>query len=678
MFGLSDLTLGVAGATAGTRAVLGGELEPPSLSTAAAAIAAPAPASSPPATSPCLIAVRLSTLLSCSGSMLSMRALILGAVATLGLALAAGSAAAAQTGPACAPATLDNSALQDGVVTVSPLAGSRDATPQTQISFLGVPAGDLSAISVVGSRTGAHSGRLAPYSQGDGASFLPSSPFVAGERVTVRAQVRVHGSARALLDEFQVATQDQITTTPRSAVPGSATEVQGFHSRPELQPPVVTVTAQPPAVAGEDVFVAPYGGTGQAGPMILEPSGGLVWFKPLPAGTEATDLQVQEYEGKPVLTWWQGNIIVHGFGLGEDVIADDTYTDIAHVRAGNGLQADLHELQLTPQGTALITAYDPILCNLSSVGGPDYGGVTDSVFQEIDVKTGLVMYEWTSIDHVAFSESYEPANRSTTALPYDFFHLNSIGVDRDGSLLISSRNTWTAYDLNPQSGQIVWRLGGRHSSFKMGPGTGTAWQHDPRELPDGSISMFDNGDSPKAHAQSRAIVVSLNRQAGTATLVARLTHTPPLLAESQGNVQALAGGDWFVGWGQEPYFSEYGPEGQLLLDAHFPPHDESYRAFRLPWTGTPAHAPTFAFQSGGTGAGTVYASWNGATLVASWRLLAGASAASLATVAVVPRSGFETAIAMPAGTVGPYVAVQALGAAGQVLGTSAVVSEASF
>ncbi len=674
MFGLWGLTLAVAGGGAGAGAVLDGALEPPSMSTAAAAIAAPAPASSPPAIRPCLIAVRRSTLLSCSGSMLSIRALILGAGAALGLALAGGSAVAAQTGPACAPATLNNSALQDGVVTVSPLAGSRDATPQTQISFLGVPAGELSAISVVGSSTGAHGGRLAPYSQGGGASFLPSRPFAAGERVTVRARVRTGGSVRALLDEFQVASQDQISSTPRSTQPGSSAEVQGFHSRADLHPPAVTVTAQSPAVGG-DVFVAPYAGPGQAGPMILEPSGGLLWFKPLPANTEATDLQVQEYEGKPVLTWWQGDISVHGFGLGEDVIADDTYTDIEHVHAGNGLQADLHEFQLTPQGTALITAYDPILCDLSSVGGPAYGGVTDSVFQEIDVRTGLVMYEWTSIDHVALGESYEPADRSTTAEPYDFFHLNSISVDRDGSLLISSRNTWTVYDLDSQSGQIVWRLGGKHSSFKMGPGTGTAWQHDPRELPNGSISVFDNGDSPKAHDQSRAIVLSLDQPAGTATLDDRLTHTPPLIVESQGNVQALANGDWFVGWGQEPYFSEFGPEGELLFDAHFPVHTQSYRAFRFQWTGTPAHPPAFAFQSGGAGAGTVYASWNGATLVTSWRLLAGASAASLGTVAVVPRSGFETAIAVPAGTAGPYLAVQALGAAGQVLGTSAAVSE---
>lgn len=412
--------------------------------------------------------------------------------------------------------------------------------------------------------------------------------------------------------------------------------------------------------------------------MILDPSGALVWFKALPAHVSATNLQVQEYEGRPVLTWWQGDISEHGFGLGEDVIADQSYTDIAHVKAGNGHEADLHEDQLTPQGTALVTAYYPIRCDLSAVGGPADGALTDAVFQEIDVKTGLVMYEWTSVDHVAIGESEERAATSSTSWPFDFFHLNSIGLDQDGTLLVSARNTWTVYDVDPRSGQILWRVGGRASSFKLAPGAATAFQHDPRMLADGEISEFDNGASPKVHAQSRAVVLSLDRHNATATLVSQFTHTPPLLSESQGSVQALPNGDWLVGWGQEPDLSEFGPEGQLLFDAHLPAHDRSYRAFRFEWTGTPAHPPTFAFQSGGQGMGTVYASWNGATLVSSWRVLAGPTPAGMVPVAQVARSGFETAIAVPAGTVGPDVAVQALSASGSVLGTSPTAAQPSL
>jgi hypothetical protein len=609
--------------------------------------------------------------------MFSMRALILGLSVVLGLGLAGvlpASSAAGSAAPTCGPAVLDNSALAAGQVTLSPLPGSRDASPQTQISFLGVPAGEITAVSVVGSLSGAHGGRLAPYSQGDGASFLPASPFREGERVTVRALLRSPSGTQPLLDEFVIAQQDPITTTPARTRPGRPSEEQAFQSRPDLHPPVLKVAVASPAAAAGDLFVAPYKGPGQAGPMILDPSGGLLWFKALPANTSATNLMVQSYLGKPVLTWWQGDVSVHGFGLGEDVIADSTYTDIAHVKAGNGLQADLHEFQITPQGTALITAYEPVRCNVSSVGGPADGAVTDGVFQEIDIKTGLVMFQWTSLAHVGLRESYAAAASTSPAEPFDFFHINSINLDADGGLLISSRNTWTVYDIDPHSGQIAWRLGGRSSSFKAGAGTGTAWQHDPRQLADGSISIFDNGAFPKVHGQSRGIVVSLDISQRTASLVARIVHAPPIVAESQGNMQQLVNGDWLLGWGQIGEFSEYSPQGAILFDARFPVNTQSYRDFRFAWTGTPAHAPTFAVKRLPAGP-AVYASWNGATLVAAWRVLAGATPATLQAVAQAARRGFETGIALPPATHGPDVAVQALDAAGNVLATSATSAQ---
>jgi hypothetical protein len=580
--------------------------------------------------------------------------------------------AAAQSAPTCVPTSLDVSALQAGAVTVSPLAGSRDASPQTQISFLGLPVRDLTILSVTGSRSGTHRGHLAAYSQGDGASFVPSRAFLPGERVSVRARVRVGGSWRSLSDVFAVAHPDAISSTPERIRGGGPAEEQSFHSRPDLHPPTVAVTADSPAAAPGDVFVAPYGGPGQAGPMILEPSGGLVWFKPLPRFTSATNFQVQEYAGKPVLTWWQGDISVHGFGTGEDEIADSAYDVIARVRGGNGHRADLHEFALTPQGTALITSYFPVLCDLASVGGSSYAGLTDGVFQVVDVRTGLVEYEWTSLDHVALGESYSSPRRASTAFPYDFFHVNSLSVDRDGSVLISARNTWALYDLEAATGQIRWRLGGKHTSFAGAPATRTAYQHDPRELPDGTISIFDNGSSPTVHPQSRAIVVRLEPQSRTVTLLAQLTHTPALVVESQGNVQALPGGDWFIGWGQEPFFSESSPSGQQLFDAHFPVHEQSYRSFKLPWSALPDHAPALAYVPGEAG-GTVYASWNGATGVASWRVETGSSPHAMKPLLTVPRSGFETAIALPAGATGPYLEVQALGPEGAVMHSSAAV-----
>ena len=215
--------------------------------------------------------------------------------------------------------------------------------------------------------------------------------------------------------------------------------------------------------------------------MILGPHGELIWFKALgPPGTRAGNLRVQQYEGSPVLTWWQDPLIAGGSRTAGDVIANSAYQTIAVVRAGNGYQPDLHEFQITPQGTALITVYDAIDCDLAAVGGPRDGAVADTLLQEIDLKTGLVMYEWHSLDHVPLANSYSSAAPTTRAEPFDYFHINSIDVEQDGDLLVDSRNTWAAYDVDPKTGQVRWELGGRHSSFKMGPGTGTAWQHDAR------------------------------------------------------------------------------------------------------------------------------------------------------------------------------------------------------
>jgi hypothetical protein len=520
----------------------------------------------------------------------------------------------------------------------------------------------------VGSRSGAHRGRMEAYSQGDGASFVAAKPFLEGERVTVRATLLRGASRVGLVDQFAIGFGDAVSKTPEAAQPVGSAGVQGFVSRPDLLPPALTVTAQSSGSAAGDVFVAPYSGPGQSGPMILDPGGSMIWFKQLPPHISAANLQVQQYAGEPVLTWWQGTITGHGFGLGEDVIANSAYGEIVHLHAGNGLRSDLHEFQLTPRATALITAYSPQLCNLAQAGGRSYAAVTDGVLQEVDVNTGLVRFQWTSLDHVALGDSYEQARNGTTEWPFDFFHINSINDDQDGSLLVSARNTWAVYDIEPRSGQVEWQLGGKRSSFAIGAGASTAWQHDSRLQPNGTISIFDNGASPRVHPQSRGVVVSVNAQQKAASLVAQFERPAPIVAESQGNLQALSNGDWFVGWGQVADFSEFNSAGQLLFDAHFPTHVQSYRAFRFPWQGAPAQPPQFALSADAFH--TVYASWNGATSVASWRVLAGPSASTLQPVAQAPRSGFETAISPPLGTSG-VITVQALSASGAVIGTAA-------
>ena len=579
--------------------------------------------------------------------------------------------AAVAAGPTCVPATLDASALLDGAVTVSPMPGAADASPLTQVSFLGVPATELRSVSVAGSLSGVHSGRLEAYSGGDGASFLPRKPFTPGEHVSVTAQL-VQGAASQPLDfAFTIAAIDVLSRPPEPLKPLAPGSVQQFVSRPDLAPPRVSVSVHSAQQAPGDELLAPYGALAQAGPMILDRSGGLLWFDPVGEGQIAADVRVQQLGGAPVLTWWQGVVTTHGFGVGLDVIDDSRYRTIAEVRAGNGYAADLHEFQITPAGTALLSAYNAVDCNLAADGGKADSAVTDSLFQEIDIKTGLVMFEWTSLDHVALASSYSPPAGSSTRWPFDFFHLNSINLDPDGSLLISSRNTWAAYDIDAHTGQVLWALGGKHSSFSEGRGAATAFQHDAR--PDGAsdFTMFDNGASPQVHAQSRGVVLAVNAQTGSVSVLTQFLHPGrPLRADSQGDLQALAGGDWFVGWGQEPDLSEFSANGSLLFDASLPSGYQSYRDLSFVWNATPTSQPALVLRRRGATA-TAYASWNGATTVSQWELLQGKTASKMARVALAPRAGFETAIALKGD--GGYAQVRALGASGAVLGSSAAV-----
>jgi len=556
-------------------------------------------------------------------------------------------------------------------VTISPLPGTPDATPGTQISFLGAPASELRDIRVVGSRSGAHQGRLASYETAAGASFLPSRGFDEGERVTVTAVVQAGTSKLRVGTSFTIAHLYSLPSEPLRRRPAdSPADVQGFHSRHDLSPPVVGVTVPASNPSAGDIFITSASGPGQDGPMILEPNGALVWFKPVPTGVNTSDLRVQQFEGKPVLTWWEGQII-DGHGRGEDYIYNSAYEPVATVHAGNGLQADLHEFDLTPQGTALVSAYEPIHLNLASVGGPSNGLLNDCVVQEIDVRTGLVMFEWHALEHVPLSYSYAPVPHLSGGV-YDYFHINSIQPQADGDLLIGSRNTWAAYMISTVNGGVVWTLGGKHSSFALGPGVRFAWEHDAKVLPEGDVSIFDDEASPPESNQSRAIVVALNQTTHTATLARQLVHPGTrILTASQGNAQTLAEDEEFVGWGEVGYASEFSAAGTLDFDMHLPPGGSSYRAYRMPWSATPAHAPSLA-AAAGTGASTVvYASWNGATAVTGWRVFAGRSPQALTAVGQFPRAGFETEMTVP-GTL-HYVAVQALGSAGQVLGSSRAV-----
>jgi Arylsulfotransferase (ASST) len=467
-----------------------------------------------------------------------------------------------------------------------------------------------------------------------------------------------------------------------------------YVSRPDLTPVSVSVSATPefltlgpkagyifcapknPAAANprrEPVHgTFPDGAT--PGLMILDTSGELVWFKPLPASDEVPfNFRVQTYKGKPTLTWFQGSVI-DAHGIGHYVLADNTYQQVGQV-VSTRYPCDLHEFIITPEGTALHTAYDDT--SLQYQGIPAFVGHA----QEVDVATNDLLFDWASYPEIGFDLSYVQPRRRY----YDYFHINSIdlwpGPQRD--VLVSSRNTSTVYLVDRRTKQVLWRLGGKRSDFAMGAGSQFYFQHDARALADGSgLSLFDDASPPCPETFASGKVLGLDMGAMTATLRHRYLHTDgEMNTPSQGNCQLLADGGHVVGWGFRPYFSVYAPSwpatlgAPLIMDGRFPDGAASYRSFLFDWVGNPPESEMAVVVRPAEAAGllTAWVSWNGATEVATWRVNGGPSRTAMSTLTTAPKVGFETAIDF-VGDGANYFDVDALDASGQLIGRTVQVT----
>jgi outer membrane protein assembly factor BamB len=367
-----------------------------------------------------------------------------------------------------------------------------------------------------------------------------------------------------------------------AAVPEGTADAAG-----DSGPPPLTVLTRGANNGNGDIFLAPFGDSNYAsGPEIVTPAGTVVWFHPLPTGDSVTDFRAQTYLGRPVLTWWQEDV-------GGGVIYNDHFQQIATVKAGNGYAMDVHEFLITPWNTALILADGVTTANLTSIGGPADQQVDVNVVQEIDIKTGRVLFQWNASEYVPYRDSHLPLP-ATASQPWDWFHINAVHLDVDGNLLISSRHTWTVYKVNRSTGRVMWELGGKQSSFtlKAGPrqvldraGEIFAWQHDPEGLGNGVYTFFDNEAGVQAPLlpYSRAVTVHLDIRTHVATLVKSDNQPEGLPVGFGGNVQTTRNGDLFVGWDAQPYISEFSPSGTLLFNAELPSGVLTYRAYRLPW-----------------------------------------------------------------------------------------------
>ncbi|KAK5708195.1 hypothetical protein LTR97_000735 [Elasticomyces elasticus] len=420
-----------------------------------------------------------------------------------------------------------------------------------------------------------------------------------------------------------------------------------------------------------NVFIDPGGpSTDHRGPMILDGTGNLVWTSDQYETT--TNLKVQRYRGNDFLTFWSGHK-AKTMGTGSYYMLDENYEVVHKVDAiGDGLKADLHEFKITNDGTALLTVYNKTQADLTAMGwfrGKN-GWIVDNLFQEVDIATGRLLFEWKASDHFNAEDSYmtNPFGGYSEGIPFDFFHINSIEKDRNGNYLISSRHFHSVMGIDGKTGEVMWELGGHSEDFEDlsdGLASDFSWQHDARWLDEeaGIMTLFDNGvawphvDAP--YSEGRVIRVDVEKH--TAELLHTYVSLQHARSSSQGSVQFIDTGEGeehvFVGWGSSAAFSEFTTDGDLLCETHFAASAsfwwervKSYRAFKsVDWRGTPkAWDPSAAIEGG-----KLAVSWNGATEVAFWELQGavirdGQEQGGWKELDIMERDGFETLFLLPA------------------------------
>jgi hypothetical protein len=330
---------------------------------------------------------------------------------------------------------------------------------------------------------------------------------------------------------------------------------------------------------------------------------------------------------------------------------------------GKHLKADSHEFKITPQGTALITIYQKRKADCTELNLGKKCWIEDGIFQEIDIETGKLLFEWRATDHISMREVFTTPNRkdgygTSKEDSFDFFHINSVDKMESGDYLISARYMHAAVAISGKTGEVLWQLGGKHNNFKdLGGALNFAWQHHVRWLGNNTLSLFDNHYNTVLHGptqHSKGMIIQLDLENMTAKRIGRYVHPDGVLNVSQGSVQIVPeSGNVLVGFGNAPTYVEYTREGDVLCAAHWAADiaykfvdfglAKSYRVFRHPWVGQPNTTPDVRTKHG-----KAYVSWNGATEVVAWRveraIIKDARSDDFMEYKEVKKTGFETVI----------------------------------
>ncbi|KAI1854880.1 hypothetical protein JX265_002519 [Neoarthrinium moseri] len=475
-----------------------------------------------------------------------------------------------------------------------------------------------------------------------------------------------------------------------------------FRSRSDLAPPRLNITIP----ATQDVekgylFLAPFAGLPdtpteqhgprQAGPYIFRDDGDLVWSGYGIYSIWTTNFQAGRWNGKDIIFSFEGDHNPgYGHGHGHVTFMDSHYETIRELRAGNHKLVDKHEFHIVNEKTGLIQVYQPVPRDLAPWGGSsEQQWIVNAIIQELDITTGDLLFEWSSLDHISPDEAILPLNPGQAGSGYnssdawDYFHINSVDKDADGNYLISARDACSIHKINGTDGSIIWKLNGKDSSFKVPDNTKFCFQHHARWMKQSAdieiISFYDNSAHGTEHGGGHEVhtaptssgkIVKLNTTSWEAELVQGFFPPDDLLSKSQGSTQTLPNGNVLVGWGSEGAVTEFLPNGTAIFHAYMDSGDlgagvENYRAFRYNWTGIPNEEPSLiALESGDST--TLHVSWNGDTETRIWRFYATDGKGFKELLGEVDRKSFETSLRVPRKKV-KFALAEAIGENGTIL-----------
>ena len=493
---------------------------------------------------------------------------------------------------------------------LSPQPGSEHVSPWNNVAIrfgeVLVPGAAMrSALSVVGSSSGVHRGSWSISDDGRTLLFAPDQPYTLGERVSVGLSGgAVTASGRPLPPlsfQFDVAAADPRKMRAQAFeewAPGAGASnaavplepklpsaiTQAFSSQPcDTMPssyltPTVLVSNQPDSGY---IFLSPsILGVGSVGHLMIVDNLGIPIFAQALTGS-TLDFKVQ---ANGQLSYWFNNQIT---------VLDSSYAVVDHWVMGNGYLTDSHECLLLPNGHALLLGYDTQPVDMSKIvpGGNPAAQVTGLIVQELDASKNVI-FQWRSWDHYKITDMIEVPGRSFTDANIDWVHGNAIEVAQDGNLLISARHMDEITKIDRQSGATIWRLGlnAKNNDFTFVNETrGFSHQHDIRQLPNGDITMFDNGDylTPQ---YSRGVEYALDETNHIATKVWEYRHVPDIYGQATGSNRRRSNGGTLIEWGlntPDPKLTDLHPDNTIGLELGFGQVSIfSYRGFRFPWKTT--------------------------------------------------------------------------------------------